>query len=57
MGTKRSGSDLLSAGGRVLMVLGSGKTLAEAHDSAYRSVAQIDCPELFNRQDIGSREI
>lgn len=57
MGTKRSGSDLLSAGGRVLMVLGSGKTLAEAHDSAYRSVAKIDCPELFNRQDIGSREI
>lgn len=57
MGTKRSGSDLLSAGGRVLMVLGSGKTLAEAHDRAYRSVAQIDCPELFYRQDIGSREI
>ncbi|MGN0237202.1 MAG: phosphoribosylamine--glycine ligase [Lepagella sp.] len=57
MGTKRSGSDLLSAGGRVLMVLGSGKTLAEAHDQTYRSVAQIDCPELFYRQDIGAREI
>lgn len=56
MGTVERDGNLLSAGGRVLMVLGRGKTLDDARSTAYRNLAQIDSPGLFNRSDIGARE-
>lgn len=53
MGTKRDGDRLLTAGGRVLMVVGRGATLEEANKAALADVAAIDCPSLFHRTDIG----
>ena len=43
---------LVSAGGRVLTVVGTGATLAEARDAAYAKVAQITMPGGFHRSDI-----
>src|ERR1700730_9964275 len=54
-GTKREGDKLVAAGGRVLDVTATGKTLAEARTRAYRAVDLIDWPEGFCRRDIGWR--
>jgi phosphoribosylamine--glycine ligase len=40
-------------GGRVMMVLAHGSTLAEAHDKALAAVRKIHCDNLFYRTDIG----
>ena len=53
MGTKADGERVLTAGGRVLFVVGRGKDLAEARANALRDVARIDCGHLFHRTDIG----
>jgi phosphoribosylamine--glycine ligase len=54
-GTRLKGANLVSNGGRVLNVTGSGRTLAEARARAYDAIAQIDWPEGFFRKDIGWR--
>lgn len=56
-GTKASGPEILSNGGRVLNVTARGDTLAEAVARAYRAVARIDWPGGFHRTDIGAREL
>jgi len=43
---------LVSAGGRVLTVVGTGTTLAEAREAAYAKVAGITLPGGFHRSDI-----
>ena len=60
MGTKASEqpeapSDVkyVTAGGRVLMVVASGKDLKEARDKALAAVQKIHCENLFYRTDIG----
>lgn len=53
MGTKADGGRILTAGGRVLFVVGKGATLAEARANALADVARIDCDNLFHRSDIG----
>ena len=53
MGTKADGDRILTAGGRVLFVVGRGVTLAEAREAALRDVARIECDNLFHRTDIG----
>ena len=53
MGTKADGDRILTAGGRVLFVVGRGRDLAEAHAAALRDVARIECDNLFHRTDIG----
>lgn len=53
MGTTQKNGECLSNGGRVLFVVGHGKNLAEAQKDAYAGVREIDCPELFYRNDIG----
>lgn len=53
MGTKADGDRILTAGGRVLFVVGRGATLAEAREAALRDVASIECDNLFHRTDIG----
>lgn len=45
---------LVTAGGRVLNLVGSGSTVAEARDRAYQAVAAIDWPGVQYRSDIGS---
>lgn len=53
MGTKADGDRIVTAGGRVLFVVGRGVTLAEAREAALRDVERIECDNLFHRTDIG----
>ena len=53
MGTKADEDRIVTAGGRVLFVVGRGATLAEAREAALRDVARIGCDNLFHRTDIG----
>jgi phosphoribosylamine--glycine ligase len=46
-----------AAGGRVLTVCATGKTLQAAHDAAYAAIGEIDWPEGFCRHDIGWRAL
>jgi phosphoribosylamine--glycine ligase len=48
---------LVSTGGRVLGVSGTGATLQAAHDAAYAAVDAIRWPEGFCRRDIGWRAL
>jgi phosphoribosylamine--glycine ligase len=43
----------VTSGGRVLHVVGAGRTLAEARARAYRQVARVDFPGRSYRSDIG----
>ncbi len=47
--------DVVTSGGRVLMVVGSGSSLRQAHDTALKAVEKIRCENLFYRRDIGWR--
>lgn len=51
-----SGEDggLVTAGGRVLNVCGTGPTLAEARDRAYEAVSLLSWPGMQHRSDIAS---
>lgn len=53
MGTRMEGDRLVTAGGRVLFVVGEGATLSEARRHALEDVARIECDNLFLRTDIG----
>lgn len=54
MGTAfNSNKEYITNGGRVLMVVGHGATLAVAKEKALAAVKQIDCENLFYRSDIG----
>ena len=53
MGTKKENDKYYTDGGRVLLVVGKGKTLKEAQADAYKNVKQIECENLFYRNDIG----
>lgn len=52
MGTKRTDAGLVTAGGRVLMVVSEAPTMKEAARRCYAAVAQITCDNLFYRKDI-----
>ena len=52
MGTKRSGEELVTAGGRVLMVVSEAPTMAAAARRCYAGVEKIYCDNLFYRKDI-----
>jgi phosphoribosylamine--glycine ligase len=56
-GTAREGEDLVAAGGRVLAVTATARSIAEAQARAYAAVDAIDWPEGFCRRDIGFRAI
>ena len=47
----------VTAGGRVLMVVGEGDSVAEANAAALRDVTHIGCPSLFHRTDIGHQAL
>lgn len=53
MGTCEKEGRILTAGGRVLFVVGRGATLKEAREMALRDVEKIECDNLFHRSDIG----
>lgn len=53
MGTALRDGKLVTAGGRVMMVVAEGVDLHVAHDKAYEAVGRISCDNLFFRRDIG----
>lgn len=53
MGTALRDGSVVTAGGRVLMVVSEGRTVVEAHDRAYSELGGIRCDNLFHRNDIG----
>ncbi|MFI3263854.1 MAG: phosphoribosylamine--glycine ligase [Rikenellaceae bacterium] len=53
MGTALKDDKIVTAGGRVLLVVGKGADLAEAQKNALEQVSKIDCDALFHRTDIG----
>lgn len=52
-GTQAKDGDLVANGGRVLNVVGLGKSVSEAQARAYEAVDLIDWPGGFCRRDIG----
>ena len=52
MGTAFRDGQLVTAGGRVLMVVAGGTDVADARERVYREVAKIHCDNLFHRNDI-----
>ncbi|MDR2980314.1 MAG: phosphoribosylamine--glycine ligase [Bacteroidales bacterium] len=57
MGTRLENGKWKTNGGRVLFVVGQGKTLQEAQHDAYLAVDKIECDILFFRHDIGFRSL
>ena len=56
-GTATKGSDVVTAGGRVLCVCALADGLQEAQDKAYQAVKQIDWDSAYFRGDIGAKGI
>ncbi len=57
MGTKLQDLKYVTNGGRVLIVVGMGKTIKEAKDNALKEVKKIKCDNLFYRSDIGYKAL
>jgi phosphoribosylamine--glycine ligase len=56
-GTAARGSDIVTAGGRVLTVVGRGGTYEAAIDVAYRAVAEVRFEGMQFRTDIGRKAL
>jgi phosphoribosylamine--glycine ligase len=52
MGTAFRDGQLLTAGGRVLMVVAEAPTLAAAREKVYTEIRKIECENLYYRNDI-----
>ncbi len=52
MGTKRDGKKLLTAGGRVMMLVAEGRNIRAAREKVYAELEKISCEALFYRRDI-----
>ena len=55
MGTALKDGELVTAGGRVMIVVASAPTLREAQMKAREDIAKIECSNLFHRTDIGNK--
>jgi phosphoribosylamine--glycine ligase len=56
-GTKRTGNDFYTSGGRVLGVTAIGKTYKDAIKKVYNAVSCINFDGMQYRKDIGSKAI
>jgi len=56
-GTRLEGSRVVTDGGRVLCVVGTGDSVRAARDAAYSGVREIAWDGAFYRNDIGHRAI
>jgi phosphoribosylamine--glycine ligase len=56
-GTARSGDDIVTAGGRVLTVVGRGATYEDAIERAYAGVSKISFEGMHYRRDIGRKAL
>jgi phosphoribosylamine--glycine ligase len=54
---RRDDGAIVSAGGRVLSVVGTGQTLAEARRDAYAKVADVHLAGSHHRGDIARRAV
>jgi phosphoribosylamine--glycine ligase len=54
-GTKRQNGDWVTAGGRVLNVVGTGRSIFEALSKTYNAVDKIFFEKMYYRKDIGHR--
>lgn len=55
MGTDEKNNEIVTNGGRVLLVMAKAPTLEEAYEKAYADVQKIKCESLFYRTDIGKK--
>ena len=55
MGTAMKDGELITNGGRVMIVVAEAPTLREAQQKAEADVARIECDNLFHRTDIGAK--
>lgn len=55
MGTAMKDGELVTAGGRVMIVVAEAATLREAQTKACEDIAKIECDNLFHRTDIGAK--
>lgn len=55
MGTAIKDGQMVTSGGRVLMIVGRAESLAEAQQRALAAVAEVECDGLFYRRDIGHK--
>ncbi len=53
----QAGDEVITAGGRVLTVVGTGATLREARDRAYQAVSRISFQDMHFRKDIAARYV
>jgi phosphoribosylamine--glycine ligase len=56
-GTSRRNGDIVTAGGRVLTVVGRGRTFEDAIARAYEGVSKITFPGMQYRRDIGRKAL
>jgi len=56
-GTRIDDGDVVTAGGRVLCVVGLGETVRDAQNKAYKIADEITWTDEFHRNDIGHRAI
>jgi phosphoribosylamine---glycine ligase len=56
-GTRRESDRIFANGGRVLDVVGTGRSVTEAQSRAYAAIDRIDWPQGFCRRDIGARAV
>jgi phosphoribosylamine--glycine ligase len=56
-GTARRGDDVVTAGGRVLTIVGRGRTFEDAIARAYAGVAKISFEGMHYRRDIGRKAL
>ena len=56
-GSRLQDSRIVTSGGRVLTVVGSGRTFAEARDRAYAGAACVSFPHKHVRTDIGMKAL
>jgi phosphoribosylamine--glycine ligase len=56
-GTKLADGQVVTAGGRVLTVVGAGPTMAEARTKVYENAKRIKFKGVHYRKDIAEREV
>ena len=54
---RREDGAVVSAGGRVLSVVGTGKSLSKARDRAYKKIAEIHLTGSHHRSDIALKAV
>jgi phosphoribosylamine---glycine ligase len=54
---KNEAGEIVTAGGRVLLVGAKAESLVEAQEKVYRELAKLTCDGVFYRRDIGAKAI